>query len=317
MPDLKLTDRYTRSMRKLEDGYIRDLGRLLKASRIRLIEAAQSVPVGSPRLSRIIREESTSFVSSAERLTRSTAEDVADAAGIYIAGVYTLADRLGSEFIVEPRDDMEEVLLAELIAPWLDVVPTWGDSFRSLLIAENTRLSGTPEEGQRDAIEALLSKSLAGGRVSALRRFASTLFTGAGIALWGAGNQGVERGADILLPLPFEALPPESRLQKQATAAIDERTTDCCLRVHGQIRPMGKPFKLTGTPRFRDEIDRPPFHWYCRTASALYLPVFEKVGLSTSLMRRAAIIELEAREQDPKRVEIHPAHATSSRTSIY
>ena len=49
---------------------------------------------------------------------------------------------------------------------------------------------------------------------------------------------------------------------KQAIAAIDHKTTDCCLRAHGQVVALDKPFKLTGTPRYADELDWVPFHWY-------------------------------------------------------
>lgn len=62
---------------------------------------------------------------------------------------------------------------------------------------------------------------------------------------------------------------------KIAVAAIDGRTTNCCLNVHGQIQPFDSPFHLTGTPRFADYMDAPPFHYWCRTATALYLPAFD------------------------------------------
>lgn len=51
-------------------------------------------------------------------------------------------------------------------------------------------------------------------------------------------------------------------LMRQAIAAIDERTTDCCLRVHGQTIKMDGQFKLTGTPRYADKLKAPPFHDY-------------------------------------------------------
>lgn len=70
--------------------------------------------------------------------------------------------------------------------------------------------------------------------------------------------------------------------KKQAVAALDERTTDCCLRVHGQIRELGEPFHLTGTPRYADDLDRPPFHWYCRTCLVLYKDSFDD-GLTESM----------------------------------
>jgi len=73
---------------------------------------------------------------------------------------------------------------------------------------------------------------------------------------------------------------------KQAVAALDLRTTDCCLRVHGQIQPLDAPFHLTGDPRFADDVDWPPFHRWCRTSGVLYLPVYDD-GL-TALMRASA-----------------------------
>jgi hypothetical protein len=101
--------------------------------------------------------------------------------------------------------------------------------------------------------------------------------------------------------------------QTQAMAAIDERTTETCLLVHGQIRDLNKPFVLRGTPRYADKIQNPPFHWYCRTATVLYVPEFEDIGITTQAMVEAARAELRARRETGRRDEIHPAHATSKR----
>lgn len=99
---------------------------------------------------------------------------------------------------------------------------------------------------------------------------------------------------------------------KQAVAAIDERTTECCLRVHGQTVPMDARFRLTGTPRYADELDWSPFHWYCRTSIAMVRREDSEDDL-TQQMRRAARSEIVAREDTGQRQEIHPAHATSGR----
>jgi hypothetical protein len=99
---------------------------------------------------------------------------------------------------------------------------------------------------------------------------------------------------------------------KQAVAAIDERTTECCLRVHGQVQPITEAFTLTGTPRYADELQEPPFHWYCRTATALVRIQDADDALSRA-MRRAAIDEANARAETGVRIEIHPASATSTR----
>ena len=85
-------------------------------------------------------------------------------------------------------------------------------------------------------------------------------------------------------------------LMKQAVAAISGETTDCCLRVHGQIQPLDRPYQLTGEPRFADEMMYPAFHWNCRTCSVAYHPDFEKGSrMTTSGMVEAAKQELQIR----------------------
>lgn len=95
----------------------------------------------------------------------------------------------------------------------------------------------------------------------------------------------------------------------QVVAAIDERTTDCCLRAHGQVVPLTKDFTLTGFPRYADHLPHPPFHWYCRT-SEVVLPHHLANDQVTQNMLTAARNELNAR---PGRVEIHPSNAYSGR----
>lgn len=88
---------------------------------------------------------------------------------------------------------------------------------------------------------------------------------------------------------------PDLRYKKQAVAVLDRRTTDCCLRVHGQIVPFDGEFTLTGHPAFADKIDFSPFHWYCRTSIVLYSERFDS-GL-TERMRKAADYVLSQRAQ--------------------
>lgn len=106
----------------------------------------------------------------------------------------------------------------------------------------------------------------------------------------------------------------ETRQQwdKQAIAAIDERTTDCCLRVHGQIQPFEGRFELAGTPRYADSMSWSPFHDWCRT-SVCMIPRAQGADDLTSEMIDAARAEIDARERTGKTAEIHPAHARSRR----
>ncbi len=81
--------------------------------------------------------------------------------------------------------------------------------------------------------------------------------------------------------------------QKQAISAVDGRTTETCLRVHGQIVALDRPFYLEGTPRYADYMEWPPFHWWCRTSAALFRPDFD-IGL-TDKMEGTAEEELARR----------------------
>jgi hypothetical protein len=83
--------------------------------------------------------------------------------------------------------------------------------------------------------------------------------------------------------------------RKQAIAAIDRRTTSCCLRVHGQIVDLDDPFTLSGTPRYADQMQNPPFHSRCRTSIVLYHASMEAVGTSTETLRTAARAEAARR----------------------
>ena len=74
---------------------------------------------------------------------------------------------------------------------------------------------------------------------------------------------------------------------KQVMAAIDARTTDCCLTACGQSVKVNEKFHLTAEPRFADEMDWSPFHWYCRSSVALYLPQYDD-GLTAQLLDNVA-----------------------------
>lgn len=104
-----------------------------------------------------------------------------------------------------------------------------------------------------------------------------------------------------------------SQWRKQAVAAIDERTTDCCLRVSGQAQPVDGLFHLTGRPRYADYLPNSPFHDWCRTATAL-VRADDAGDDVTQAMRMAAKTELDARETTGTRQEIHPANARTTRS---
>lgn len=85
----------------------------------------------------------------------------------------------------------------------------------------------------------------------------------------------------------IDATPGQPQFLKQAVAAIDNKTTDCCLRVHGQTAPVGGMFTLTGEPRFADKLPSAPFHWNCRTATAMVHKAFADNALTNRMIESA------------------------------
>jgi hypothetical protein len=82
---------------------------------------------------------------------------------------------------------------------------------------------------------------------------------------------------------------------KQAIAAIDAVTTECCLRVHGQVVPEKRQFHTTGTPAWADYQDWTPFHWNCRTSVGM-VPMDETDDDLTAML-----LEQSAGEQKKRR----------------
>lgn len=137
-----------------------------------------------------------------------------------------------------------------------------------------------------------------------IRRVMAATPTGQGPAVWRNGEVSAElavrrtvitaeNAAKHAVLLEVRESVPE--VQKQAVSALGRNTTNCCLRVHGQIQPVDEPFELTGTPRFADRMMYPAFHWRCRTTVSMYHPSFEHSGLTTANMRAAAQAELARR----------------------
>ena len=109
-------------------------------------------------------------------------------------------------------------------------------------------------------------------------------------------------GARRVVDRSVERAGVQDEYMRQAIAAIDERTTDCCLRVHGQTTTIDGDFTLTGTPRFADRLHGPPFHWNCRTAVALVRRQDTDDELSQE-MRDAANAELKARAEAQSHID--------------
>lgn len=92
-------------------------------------------------------------------------------------------------------------------------------------------------------------------------------------------------------------------IYKQVLAKIDDRTTVVCLHAAGQSRPLDEPFDtLNGL------LDRPPFHWGCRSTVIPWAPGFGRV------QRDRANRELQRRP--PERRVARPGGALGQRLSL-
>jgi hypothetical protein len=83
---------------------------------------------------------------------------------------------------------------------------------------------------------------------------------------------------------------------RQSVAVVDERTTPCCLGVHGQIVEMIQPFYTPDPPAWTDYQERPPLHDYCRTSTVLVFRAVADDDLTRD-MRVAAALERQMREK--------------------
>ena len=187
----------------------------------------------------------------------------------------------------------------------------WVDHALALVLSgvSQVKLEGADQE----AIQRLLSVKLSGGRASPFRKAQNAMRSSTVMSTWGGGG-------DVLAHLYQEVEDrTDQKFMRQACCAIDERTTNCCLMVNGQIVGQREKFVLRGTPRFRDEMKNPPFHHYCRTAVTLYQDRMDLIpgAVTTQQMVDASRAELSSRLEhygtSREREEIHPAHSTSRR----
>jgi hypothetical protein len=307
MPDVAAALRFSDALGKALDGYSGELQRELDGTRARLAQAMAGARLDRARIRQVAVREFAA-------LGKRTASIGRDYEG-RIAGTVEefVAQQLEAVRSVLPGvvdgDAIRKELRAEaktMSADLLSRTPTWVDQLSTTFLAELSRMRVAGDDWQT-ATDRLLAVGLVAGRASVTRSAGNSLVLEADLDVWTLAMAIAASG--------FERAATRSRIvfMKQAIAAIDDRTTDCCLRVHGQIQPQNEPFRLTGRPRFADRLQGPPFHWRCRTATTLYTQEMEAVGVPTQAMLDAARAELLARGPADTRAVIWPSHATSGR----
>lgn len=82
----------------------------------------------------------------------------------------------------------------------------------------------------------------------------------------------------------------KTQVKKQVIAAIDDRTTICCIDASGQIQDIDTPFDTE-----QGSFDYTPFHCNCRSTVAAWHALFEQFGKSTKQMQEESKKELQKR----------------------
>lgn len=308
MTDLRSFNRYQRRMNRFERDYIREARRSYNDARREARDILERLGPANPNLARSLGDALSQF----ERILRQTAREknttLHQIASEMAQSQFEALSRFADD--VPPFDQVQRSTEADqqqLTDRYLQNATAWLSGLKSRLEATVRELQSKGEDEQAIANQ-VTSLQIAGGRASVFRHGLNTLTTESERNIWNSGN-----ALAMLFYRAGESIS-QRGWEKQAVAGIDERTTDTCLRVHGQVQPLDKPFRLTGTPRFAGHIQAPPFHWRCRTSQALYAVQMEEIGFSTDQMRHAANLEIKARRETGKKVDIHPAHATSRRT---
>jgi hypothetical protein len=266
-------------MIRLEREYVRRANESRAETRLALIEALSRLGLNSSTLPGVIRAEMNALARQVAAIGRDQIEPVQVAAASLARSQFEALGRFEAvpdfDLIQTTTVDRRQALARALESA------AWVEMLAARLVSEVEQLRSA-QESPEAAQARLLANDLAAGRVSVWREGANAL------ELQSQRNIGtVALGVAAIYYLAGQARS-ERQWLKQAVAQIDSSTTDCCLRVHGQVQPLEKPFELRGTPRFADEMMHPRFHWRCRTDELLWSEDLDAVGESRVEMRKAA-----------------------------
>jgi hypothetical protein len=291
-------------MIRLEGRYLDAAQKPVQAARLVLVDRLTGAGARDPGLPAAIRAELDALRPQLTQVAREHSQALGEVAGTLAETQFELLQRFDPG--TPPFAGVEAASLAErqaVATGFIDNATGWVDVAQARLLAELARLRDEPESV---IVERLFAEQVR-DRASVWRHGMNLLAANTILDMW---STAVTTTGVYYATGQSQA---GQQWRNQVIAAIDERTTDCCLQAHAQIQLLDEPFVLTGTPRFSDEKLHPPFHDFCRTSEALWLEHFEEVGPTTGEMRDAARAEIKARQETGRRVEIHPAHATSRR----
>jgi hypothetical protein len=282
MTDPRPAQRFERSMMALELDYTRQATKALEETRRVLLEILMRLGLSDTGLAAAFRREMDNLSRRAADAGRGLTGPIQEAAAALARSQF---EALASIRPVQPVPYFETIRAATeaertQMATKALASAAWAEALAARLAAETANLQAGGEPVEVAAGRLFATKL--GDRASVWRMGANQMELSSQRVI---GTVGL--GLAAIYYLAGQAASGR-KWYKQAVAQLDADTTDCCLAVHGQVQPVDKPFELTGTPRFADQMMHPRFHWRCRTDELLWAEDLEAVGQSTEQMRQEA-----------------------------
>ncbi|MEM7343729.1 MAG: hypothetical protein AAF485_05765, partial [Chloroflexota bacterium] len=221
MPDPRPNDEYRRNVSRIEQQFSGDVREAYEAARLRLADLMQRYDPSNPKIDAGIRAEMTQLRSAIVELAEALGPGLDDLTRNATQAQLSLVQR----FRPAPNvDDLDASRGLEIIQRLADNAANPVNLIEANLLSELNRLRAAVEEKQA-IIDRLLAADIADGRASVARHGVNTLIREIETDLWTAANA-------VLGGNFAEAQQQANEVwYKQAIAGIDERTTDCCLRV--------------------------------------------------------------------------------------
>lgn len=291
MPDVAAALKFQKKVITIEDEYLQQINAYRRETRRALLEIVDRDGVSRPAVAQMQKEIDT-LGRAVSTLAGVAGNEVKQTVANYTRKQVQLAERVGltNSSDIAPVLRLGEPIVKDATENYMTSESAWVSQLRTNLKIQSAKLrigNAAPDE----ISNRLLSESMEDGRASAWSSSGTQAQKEETANLWAMAG-GLVGGYLFIL----NAIQSEVEYQKQAIATLDSKTTDCCLRVHGQIQNLSDPFQLTGEPRYADDVQDPPFHWYCRSIEILSHPDFESVGITTEEMRESAQDELKARD---------------------
>lgn len=272
MPELKPTLGYVGRLRRLETRYLSGVNDARVGFRRSMLDMISTYGVKLSMLP-TVRREIDNLRAQVNGISRQQADEVDEVTLWYINQQLGVLRRIN-----EPRlpniQQLNQSTYSDRRSIYDNTLSSsaWIDSLQQSMEINYTRLA-VANADLTTAVDRLLAVSISDGRASVYRMSGVAAQTQVSNTIWTASMlaaSGLFKRINQVTQTVYE---------KQAIAAIDQKTTDCCLRVHGQIQPLDKPFILDGYPRYSDKIDSPPFHWNAILAGEMCMTIKGKIPI--------------------------------------